>query len=74
MSKKKVSQFEKWFREQFGKLPEDFRDFGQMHDDLRSAKALVHKLEREISWHDRVSTEYRAASYAKNAAQKKFRF
>lgn len=71
---KRVSQFEKWFKAQFGRNIEDFRERSVIDDEIRSTKAKLARLECELAWKIRIETGYEAARYTLNASRNKFKF
>ena len=69
-----MEQFTKWFKAQFGSLPDDLRPQHEILQDLIVAKKKVSSLERELYEQRRIHYSWQSANYAKGAAEKKFEF
>ena len=72
--KRKISQFEKWFKAQFGSLPEEHRPWSQILSELEKAKCQLYKLEKEYTKAVNIDEQFKAAQYSYMAAEKKFKF
>jgi hypothetical protein len=69
-----MDQFNKWFKAQFGKLPEEIRPQHLILQDLIEFKKKVAELERELYEQRRIHYSWEAATYSRNASEKKYDF
>jgi hypothetical protein len=69
-----MDQFKKWFKAQFGNLPEDLRPQHEILQDLIEARKKVSSLERELYEQRRIHYSWQSASYSMKASEKKYEF
>ncbi len=67
-----MNAFEKWFKNQFGKLLTELRPQPVILQDLIEARKKVSDLERELYEQRRIHYSWEAALYSKNASEKKY--
>jgi len=68
--KRKKSDFEAWFEEQFGKQPISSTRYYQLWDTIPTLKQKLFKAERDAEEYERWQRSKRAASYAWQAQEK----
>ena len=70
----KLSQFEKWFKAQFGSLPIDHRSSVEIMESISGLKQELFELELELQECQEIKRRFDAALKTRYAAQKGFKF
>lgn len=74
MKKKETNQFQKWFKKQFGSLPEEHRHVLDIMRDMEVFENKLQTLRNELKDSYSIRDMFHASSYTRNASEKGFNF
>jgi hypothetical protein len=74
MAKKKMTQFESWFKAQFGSLPRTEEEMSPLYRRLAYARAEVQALEAAFREEASITNQWNAALKSREAGKSGYRF